>query len=89
MFGFLEMDGYEPGDSDKLGSEGRFTKRIGKFRDRNASEKYDWDIYRERANRYPEIKKEWEEQQRALANGEEIKGKKFRREPAAPTPPLS
>lgn len=35
MFGFLREDGYGPGDSDKLGSEGRFTKRIEKFKNRN------------------------------------------------------
>ena len=35
MFGFLEVDGYKPGDSDKLGSKGRFAKRIDKFRERN------------------------------------------------------
>ena len=38
MFGFLEEDGFELGESDKLGSKGRFAKRIDKFRDRNLSE---------------------------------------------------
>jgi len=35
MFGFSKEDGYMPGDSDKLGSKGRFVKRIEKFYNRN------------------------------------------------------
>jgi len=88
MFGFLETDGYEPGDSDKLGSKGRFTARIDKFRLRNEIEKTTWAYYRERAKKYPEVKKEWDEQQRATINGEEIEGKILRREPKEPEAPL-
>jgi len=47
MFGFLEEDGYKSGDSDKLGSEGRFTKRIKKFKDRNRLRK---NIYQTNKN---------------------------------------
>lgn len=89
MFGFLEKDGFAPGDSDKLGSKGRFAKRIEKFRLRNEMEKISWEYYRDRIARYPEVKKEWEEQQRAIANGEEVKGKQLRREPIEPKIPLA
>jgi hypothetical protein len=81
MFGFLEIDGYEPGDSDKLGSKGRFSARIQKFRDRNAREKRQWKSYRDRLETYPTRLANYEERQ-------EQTDKKLRK-PRKPSPPLA
>lgn len=81
MFGFLKEE------AEELGSEGRFTKRIEKFRLRNEMDKTRWGYFRDRLKRYPEIKKEWEEQQRLITAGEEFEGRRFRSEPKEPTPP--
>lgn len=80
MLGFLEEDGFAPGESDKLGSKGRFTKRIEKFRLRNESEKAAWAYYRSRAESYPVKINSWKEKQ-------ELTDKKLRR-PREPKPPL-
>jgi hypothetical protein len=80
MFGFLPEDGFLEGESDKLGSKGRFTKRIQKFRDRNASEKRRWKNYRNRVDSYPIRLKNYEERQ-------EMTNKRLRK-PREPQPPL-
>lgn len=76
MFGFLKEEAKE------LGSVGRFYKRIQKFRDRNAREKRDWEIYRERIRKYPERLKTWEER---TANG----ANKSLPKPIEPIPPYA
>ena len=81
MFGFLDIDGYESGDSDKLGSKGRFAKRIQKFRDRNASEKSLWKRYRDNADTYPARYATWEE-------AHSVADKKIRK-PRVPKAPLA
>lgn len=88
MFGFLEEDGYQLGDSDKLGSKGRFSKRIDKFRSRNSVDKSFWYSYRDSLKTFPDRMKKWKAQQDKIASGEH-KGRNLRtptilREPDVP-----